>query len=178
MSITKLDVAEREIVAAIQLLFSGGDPIAVYTLANSAREITATLCELRGKHSVIDTIQEDRPDLSRKEIYHLASEHAAFFKHADRDPDSILEKFDPTEADAVLWVACTDLGSLKGSKPLEADAFELWFFAMRGVSAELGLPDFKELRGTTTSSRDQQIAMGRRFLDVARTAMDISPTDK
>jgi hypothetical protein len=29
MSITKLDVAEREIIAAVQLLFSGGDPIPV-----------------------------------------------------------------------------------------------------------------------------------------------------
>jgi hypothetical protein len=30
MPITKLDVAEREIVAAVRLLFDGGDPIPVY----------------------------------------------------------------------------------------------------------------------------------------------------
>jgi hypothetical protein len=33
MSITKLDVAEREIVAAVRLLFDGGDCVPVYVLA-------------------------------------------------------------------------------------------------------------------------------------------------
>src|ERR1700730_12138153 len=58
MTITKLDAAEREIVAAIQLLFDGGDPIPVYALAAAAREITTTLCEKRGVHSMVDAIQD------------------------------------------------------------------------------------------------------------------------
>jgi hypothetical protein len=49
MAIIKIDVAEREIVAAVQLLFDGGDAIRVYALAAAAREITTTLCEKRGK---------------------------------------------------------------------------------------------------------------------------------
>jgi len=181
LSITKLDAAEREIVAAVQLLFAGGDPIAVYTLANAAREITSTLCEKRGKRSVVDAIQEDRPELSRKEIYRLASEHASFFKHADRDPDAILQHFDPTEADAVLWVACHDLGSLTGRKPVEADVFELWFLATRDLLKALGLGEIKELLGVTTSPRERQIAIGRSFLEAACAEMAhrvISPAPK
>ena len=105
MPITKLDVAEREIVAAVRLLFDGGDPIPVYALANAAREITSTLCAKRGVHSIVDWIQEDHPDMARKDIYRLASKHASFFKHADRDPDGVLDDFDPTEADAVRAVS-------------------------------------------------------------------------
>src|SRR5580704_7226166 len=84
MTITKLDVAEREIVAAVQLLFDGGDPIPIYALANAAREITSTLCEKRGLHSMVDWIQEEHPHMSRKAIYREASKHAAFFKHATK----------------------------------------------------------------------------------------------
>jgi hypothetical protein len=72
-------VAEREIVAAVKLLFDGGDAIPIYVLANSAREIVMTLCERGGLHSIVNWIQADRPHMSRGDIYREASKHAAFF---------------------------------------------------------------------------------------------------
>src|SRR5262249_30225958 len=112
MGITKLAVAEREIVAAVRLLFDGGDPIAVYLLAASAREITTTLCERRGLRSFIDEAQEELPHLSRRDIYKEAGRHAGFFKHADRDPDAVLTNFTDNEVDAVLFVAIFDFGTI------------------------------------------------------------------
>jgi hypothetical protein len=168
MTITKLDVAEREIVSAIQLLFDGGDPIPVYALAAAAREITTSLCEKRGVHSLVDAIQEDHPQMTRKQIHREASKHAAFFKHADRDPDGVIDSFDPAEADAVLWVACSDFGRRCGGKPVEADVFELWFYAMRDMLDPLGIDDIPELCGITTCSRASQIEMGSKFLSTAR----------
>ena len=90
MSISKLDVAEREIVAAVRLLFDGGDSVPIYVLAASAREITTTLCEKRGTPSFFDEAQEELPDLSKGEMYRQASRHSGFFKHADRDPEGVL----------------------------------------------------------------------------------------
>ncbi len=168
MTITKLDVAEREIVAAIQLLFDGGDPIPVYALANAAREITTTLCENRGKRSMIDAIQEDHPHMTRRQIYREASKHAAFFKHADQDPDGVLDSFDPAEADAVLWAACFDFGRLCGGKPVEADAFELWFLAIRDLLGSLGIGEIAELRDITKMPRATQIEMGKKLLMSAK----------
>jgi hypothetical protein len=49
----------------------------------------------------------------------------------------VRQGFDPAEADAVLWVACFDFGRLCGGKPVEADAFELWFYAMRDEVGDL-----------------------------------------
>jgi hypothetical protein len=168
LPITKLDVAEREIVAAVQLLFDGGDPIPVYTLAAAAREITTTLCEKRGMRSMIDAIHEEHPHMTRKDIYREASKHAAFFKHAKTDPDGTLDDFDPTEADVVLWMACFDFGRLCGGKPTEADAFELWFYAVRELLGPLGIGDIDELRDITKMPRAAQIEMGRRMLVSAR----------
>lgn len=118
--------------------------------------------------SIIDAIQEEHPHLTRKEIYREASEHAAFFKHADQDPCGVLENFDPDEANAVLWVACFDFGRLRGSKPVEADAFELWFYAMRDLLDPMGICEIEELRGITAVPRASQIEMGRKFLTAAR----------
>ena len=168
MTISKLDVAEREIIAAVQLLFDGGDPIPIYALANAAREITSTLCEKRGRLSMVDWIQEDQPHMSRKAIYREASKHAAFFKHADKDPDAVLDDFDPTEADAVLFMACADFRSLCGGLPVEGDAFDLWFLGVRGVLDGLHLPHLEGLGGIDLVPRAEQIAMGKRFLDAAR----------
>ncbi len=171
MTITKLDVVEREIIAAVRLLFDGGDPIPVYALAAAAREITTTLCEKRGLRSTIDLIHEDHPHMSRKDIYREASKHARFFKHADQDPKGVLEDFDPIEADAVLYIACSDFGRLCGGKPLEADVFELWFLAMRDLFGSLGLSEIAELRGITKASRREQIAMGKNLLAAAQADM-------
>jgi hypothetical protein len=168
MTITKLDVAEREIVAAVQLLFDAGDPIPVYALAAAAREITTTLCEKHGMRSMIDWIQDDHPHMTRKDIYREASKHAAFFKHADQDPTGVLEAFDPAEADAVLYIACSDFSRLCGGMPVERDAFELWFLAMRDMFGPLGLADIEELRGIMTVPRAAQIAMGKKLLASAR----------
>jgi hypothetical protein len=171
MSITKYDVAEREIVAAVKLLFDSGDAIPIYVLANSAREIATTLCEKRGVHSIVDWIQDDRPHMTRVDIHREASSHAAFFKHADRDPDAVLEDFDPTEADAVLYMACADFRNLGRPLPVEGDAFDLWFMAVRGVLDNLPLPHLEGLAGIDKVPRAEQIAMGKWFLDAARASV-------
>jgi hypothetical protein len=168
MTITKLDVAEREIVAAVQLLFDGGDPIPIYAPANAAREITSTLCEKRGLHSMVDWIQEEHPHMSRKAIYREASKHAAFFKHANQDPDGVLDDFDPVEADAVLYMACADFRNVCGGLPVEGDTFDLWFLAIRDLLGPLGLSELEDLRGITMVPRAEQINIGKRFLATAR----------
>ncbi len=52
--------------------------------------------------SMVDAIREHHPNMTRKQIYHEASKHAAFFKHADNDPAAVLDSFDLPEAEAVL----------------------------------------------------------------------------
>jgi hypothetical protein len=78
------------------------------------------------------------------------------------------EWFKATDADDILYIACADLGRLRGGKPVEADAFELWFYAMRELLSPMGLADIEELRGITEVPRLAQIEMGRKFLAAAR----------
>jgi hypothetical protein len=87
MTITKLDVTEREIVTAVRLLFDGGDPISIFVFAASARAITTALCKHRGIRSFMDAIHDGHPKLTKSELYREVS--AAYFKHADFDPDDV-----------------------------------------------------------------------------------------
>ena len=97
-----------------------------------------------------------------------AHQHAGFFKHADRDHDRKLEGFEPSHGDDILYIAVADLGRLRGRKPIEADAFELWFLAMRDLLGPASLGEIEGLSGITKVPRAQQVLMGRAFLTKAR----------
>jgi hypothetical protein len=90
--LTKLDVAERELRAAICLLFDDGDPVAVHTLAASALGILEDLAEHRGMETLWTL--RDSPYIregKRKQWITALHEAQNYFKHADRDPDAPLE---------------------------------------------------------------------------------------
>jgi len=167
IKLSKLDVAEREIVAAVRLLFDGGDPVAVYGLASAARAITTALCEHRGVRSFLDDTQQSHPHLSKRDIYNIANRHAGFLKHADRDPDAVLYDFDEGEADAVLYVAGQDFGRLCGGAPIEVQAFEMWF-AARLAPSGYGKMAAEVLVSIETYDRPRQLGLGKLFLDWAR----------
>jgi len=176
IKLTKLDVAEREIVAAVQLFFDGGDQIAVHVLAAAAREITSTLCEKRGIKSFLDDVKDQFPEQPKRDLYKMMTRHANFFKHANEDPDAVLEDFLTTETESVLFIACHDFGRLCGGKPVEADAFELWFLALHiparlpTVASMFLLPDF------TGKSHAQQVEAGKGLLEWARKEPDLIKT--
>ena len=58
MRFSKLDVAKRQLEAAIDLHFSGGDYLAVITLAGAAEEILGKLLQRAGKTAMIDRLVE------------------------------------------------------------------------------------------------------------------------
>jgi hypothetical protein len=127
--ITKIQAAERQLVAAIELFFRNADSIVVYSVACAAREIIHSLCEKRKIKSFFDEILEDHPHLSRRDLRRLADQHRNFFKHADSDPDAVLEQFSDDSNDAVLFVATHDFGRLTGGMPIEMQVFETWFLS-------------------------------------------------
>jgi hypothetical protein len=172
VNLTKLAVAEQEIVAAVRLLFDGGDLAPVYVLAASAREIATTLCEVRGVKSFFDEAREVHPHIPKKEMYRQAHRHAGFFKHADRDPDAVLTDFTDSEVDTVLFAAIFDFGSLCGGLSIEAQVFEGWFLTLYWSAGDIipmptGLDElFPNLR---ERPRFDQLALGGQVLRWART---------
>src|SRR5258708_319157 len=91
----KLDAACRQLRTAITLWFNDGDPVSVHTLAFAAYEIIHVVSKKRNPHRrdlLFDTlvIKDDY----RRDWNDSIKRHANFFKHADRDPDKVIE-FNP-----------------------------------------------------------------------------------
>jgi hypothetical protein len=128
MKLTKIDVAEAQIKAAVRQFFEGGHPVPIYTLANAAREIVATI----GEQIDIETVQKEIAADRGKDVKDLVRPlitAANFFKHADRDADAVLD-FDEGDAEVVLQLACHDFGRVTGGMPIEAQIYEAWIAAV------------------------------------------------
>ncbi len=91
IKVSKLDAAKRQLDAAIELWFYDQDPVAVHTLAAAAYEIIHDINLKKGGSVdlLYDTVMIK--DEYRKEYVDLVKKPGNFFKHADRDPEAILE---------------------------------------------------------------------------------------
>lgn len=119
-ALTKLDVAQREINAAVNMTFAGGDPVAICVLASAARAIVGALCEIADASSFKKELQDFQPEMSDRAYYKAANKAWNFFKHADQDPEDVLEGFKPDDADSILFTAVFDFGALCQGKSIEA----------------------------------------------------------
>ena len=84
--ITKLEVAVRQVKAAVRLFFREDDPVVIHTLIAAAHQILVDLGEIDN----IDSVVKNTARLSQAEKRKfLAAVNYSFnfFKHADRDPD-------------------------------------------------------------------------------------------
>ena len=109
MKLTKIDVAEAQIRAAVRLFFEGGHPIPVYTLANAALEIIATIGDQFNAETVHQGVAARR---ARKPVKDL------------------LRPVDEGDAEIVLQLACHDFGRTTGDMPTEAQIYEAWIAAI------------------------------------------------
>jgi hypothetical protein len=126
--IHKLDVAKRQLVAAIRLFFQGYDPIVVYSLAHNAREILAEICHYENKSGITDFIA-DTYNVGRKDVFRISARYSNFFKHANRDPRGVLDEFNEEDIDGILYSAVHDLSELQGYViPVECQVYTVWFF--------------------------------------------------
>ncbi len=125
VQVTKAAAAQRQIDAAIRMLLSGEDPLAVHTVAVAARRILADLAEQRGirfdddlysaalrstfeqlsgKTPPNDVIRRELPNF-KKQMRRIRHHPANFLKHADRDAEKSLD-LNSVETDDLLLESC------------------------------------------------------------------------
>jgi hypothetical protein len=125
--VSKLEGAERILKTAIQLFFEGGDMLSAHALAAGAHEVLRTLLLKSGiAASLIKDNASIRPEKLKELIRHMNREQN-FLKHADSDPDSILEYNEET---TLFWIfdAIRMHAKLTGGYKLRAFIiFNFWF---------------------------------------------------
>lgn len=164
-SVSKIEAASRQLNAAIRLFFSCGDDIAVHTLAAAAANVFADIIENRTGASWRTRARDDS-GLSMKEVVRVLHEEWNFFKHADRDPDAVLQFNEEFAAD-LMFMATLDCGDL-ASTSCEMQAFQIWYMAASKIWVPSDHEPFsvarRTLPGLSALPRMEQIERGAEFL--------------
>ena len=140
--ITKSSAAQRQIDAAIRMMFSGEDPLAVHTVVAAALGIVKDLTRKRGRvwrleDSMNAFFHKWRPHLHKWEdpseftrfVVENLNRPANFLKHADRDHRNSLDET-KMETDTLLLVSCVTYGDLGFSLSTEMRAYCRWHLAI------------------------------------------------
>ena len=102
--ISKIDAARRQLETALYLYFTEDEPVSIHTLICAAHEILETL---HIQNNGIPTfLHKNSPGIKndprkRKKYHDIISDAKNFFKHANKDPERILE-FDTQKTEAYL----------------------------------------------------------------------------
>ncbi len=93
VTVSKLDAAIRQLDHAIQLWFADGDPVVANTLACAAYQVIEDLNQQRGNKDfhLKETVAKIVFPQYVEDVMALLKKPMTFSKHANRDPNAILE---------------------------------------------------------------------------------------
>lgn len=153
-TVSKVDVATRQIREAVFLFFEQRDIIVIHTVIAAAHQILFDL----GKHAGISSVVKDTAALKDDEVQaflHDVNYPYNFFKHADRDPDKSVS-IGPMErltADFIMDSVLM-LQRLSGSIPREAHNYWAWFVSRYSE-------EFDNLPADGETARMQKLELGK-----------------
>lgn len=139
--LTKIDVAERQLNAAIRMFFHQVDPVAFHTVTAACHGVLYDLASSNGIKKSI----KDSPlikDHARRDFINAVNYPQNFFKHADRDPNTKM-KFCPNGTQILLLDAVLLYVSLQAGLTLEMKVLLIW--------AQLRFPDVFQLASVEDS---------------------------
>lgn len=170
LRVNKIEAARRQIDAAIRMLFSNEDPVAIYTLSMAAFRILRDLASKRSDSYMEKIAQAIIKPGKEKECWSLFLGPANFLKHADRDPDAILDNVDEVANDFILFWACTYYQDLGNQFTPEMNTLVSWFMALypdlvRDDAMKATLAECSSL--LQGKSRQEQLKTGQQLLQLA-----------
>jgi len=164
--ISKLQAAQRQLDAAIRLLFDDGDPVAVHTLVGAASVIITDLIEKHHPDKSWDKFAQEANKITASEYFQVMRKPQNFLKHARNDAEATLD-FDPKDTESVAFWAVMNLGNF-GPLSMEASVLQLWYLACHAPTLDpntepynRALEAFGDLRN---KPRAQRLAVAKRVL--------------
>jgi hypothetical protein len=126
IKLSKLTAARRQLNTGIVLWFSEADPVSIHTLVAAAHEIIHAIFKRRGQEDLLfDNLRVK--DEHRNAWIASIRRNANFFKHADRDPDGVLD-FDPSVNDMHMLYCIIGLKRMGEDTTFEERVFMYRFF--------------------------------------------------
>jgi hypothetical protein len=153
IKVTKMEVARRQIDTAIELYFLEKDPVSIHQLATAAYEVLSDLNKHRGGAPMLldfETIDAVVEHGHAKRVWSLLRRPKNFIKHADADPDDVLD-FRPAADLITLWEASAKYRQMTGEESVQMAAIRGWFCCHHSDLLNAPADDlqtFKEIMGS------------------------------
>ena len=126
VSVEPLDAGMRQVDAAIRLLFSNDDPLAIHTLAYAAYGLLKKESKTRGDGTTLAQLDADSKHFPEGEFWRRFSDLANALKHPDRIAMDVPEEFN----EALLVTCCMLIRELQPLSSREQVAMWLWYHAL------------------------------------------------
>ncbi len=129
LKVSKTDAAKRQLETAIRLWFFSADPVSIHTLAAAAHQILHDLGKKRGVPATLRDLPGIRPEYE-KVVRETVSRYENFFKHADKDPDALLD-FNQQATEIFILDAVVTYESLTQEIVPILSTFKAWMFIQK-----------------------------------------------
>lgn len=175
IEINKTEAARRQIDAAIRMLFAYEDPVAIHTLAGAAFRILRDLAGKRSDSYMQKVTQAMIKPGMESEFWRQWNTSTNFLKHADKDPEAMLENVDEEANEGILFMASLYYQDLGHQLTSEMITLVGWYAAIHpDFMRENASAIFKQaaLQSGTflrNKSRSEQLATGAQLLQLARS---------
>ncbi len=127
VKIDKITAAGCQIDTAIELALSDKDVVSAAVLTHSAWSIVKDLLIVKGIESSRSWMPEHFPNSTENEVWKKLDEVWMFCKHANKDPNAIIE-FSSKYIEPALFLLLYDFSQIS-VKSKTMDVYELWFIA-------------------------------------------------
>lgn len=125
LRLSKQEVAQREIDAAIGLFLSGGDPVVVYLLAMAALHVVEGVARHKGIVTMFEMHVLSWPAEARAEYRDILNGPYNFMKHGGSDT-ALVEDFMPSMVHLHLVVAFSSYEQVFGEETPGVRAMKAW----------------------------------------------------
>ena len=170
----KVQVARRQLGTALALFLADCDPVSVHCLACGGGEVAETLTAKAGAEPFSSHIFATQPQVTPKALKEMRNLYWNAFKHAstrdgvERADLEEMAHFSDDKNDHVLFIAWHDYMMATRRTPIEAQAFQAWYFALYPEKLDPKVPtEIYEtiFPGLTTLPRTEQKAMLRQVIE-------------
>lgn len=132
----KIRIARAQLGTALDVFIRDKDPISVHALACGGSEIIEGLAEQSDIPTLSTHILNTFPDVDYKRIKRLRNQYWNALKHfyqtdgkSVRDDEALMADFADKANDPVLFMAWLDYLLLAKRLPIEAQVFQVWWYA-------------------------------------------------
>ena len=172
--VTKSQAAQRQIDAAIWMLFRNEDPVAIHTVAMAGFRILRDLTKKSDRQHPIDSMIKPGKE---KEFWGALNSFSNFCKHADCDPNVVWSGFREDANDITLLTAATYYRHLGYKWTNEMQVLWSWYVSLHPdvLSEDAGVAIHAlvlstPLRDFRSFARKEQLAFGLTMLKEVGTS--------